>query len=450
MREGDRLGAHLSLAEPLSEGATSTIWRAHHEGLGADVAVKVMHAHRKDEALAGIRFAEEARIAAQLRHPNILRVFDQGLTDEGDRFIVMELLEGETLGARLGRDALTDEEAFHVVVQMGKALAAAHARGVVHRDVKLANVFLCDDEPLPFVKLLDFGLAKRLEHEGLDLTATGSLLGTLPYMSPEQLAGEHVDHRADLWAFAVVAYLCLTRRRPFAAASVAGLMQAQRDGEFAPCAAARAPLPPAVDAWFARAFAIELDARFADAPRQLEAWRLAWGRPAARTASSGLGPVSAAEVETASLIHGTEPMTRRDEDDALTRVDGDDATVTSLPLPRRRLTAGLVALTAVGAATLFAIDSGWRARAARLEVTLPRLVAVGARSGLRGPAPGPADVAPSAVPAPRASSGPSADPVSEPGATRPPSTPLPSRSASPVPVDTTDDRIDAAGERFGI
>ncbi|MCA9623367.1 MAG: serine/threonine protein kinase, partial [Myxococcales bacterium] len=160
LEPGSTLGSQLRLVEPLSAGGLGTIWRAAHLGLGADVAVKVMSEQIKASPVAAIRFKEEARATAQIRHPNVLRVFDRGVTDDGDAYIVMELLVGESLRERLARGPLTVEETIHVVVQIAKGLEAAHRCQVVHRDLKPANVFLCEDDELPFVKILDFGIAK--------------------------------------------------------------------------------------------------------------------------------------------------------------------------------------------------------------------------------------------------------------------------------------------------
>jgi len=431
LQEGDPVGEQLTLAEPISEGATSVIWRAYHRGLKAHVAVKVMRAERNTHPVANIRFVEEARVAAQLRHPNILRVFDQGLTDDGDRFIVMELLEGQTLGQRLREGPLSMEEAIHVMDQTGKALAAAHAQGVVHRDVKVANLFLCDDEPLPFVKLLDFGLAKRLAVEGLDLTATGSLLGTLPYMSPEQLAGEHVDARADQWALAVVAYTALTGKRPFATTSIAGLMQAQRAGAYTPVRALQPEVPPAVDDWFATAFEPAIEARHPNVQTQLRAWREAWGRPARLTSAPPAARAAEQDQDPWEDAHrvGTD------------FVDPGNDGSTTLPVgapPRRWPFAA--------AAVVVTLAVGWqlheRPKAAHLEPQLPVMVTVAAIDAATTAT---AAIAVPTAPAPAVRSVPTLDGP----AARPPSP----RDQPPPPgpaEDNTDERIEQAGEQLGI
>jgi serine/threonine protein kinase len=195
----------------------------------------------------------------------VVRVFDHGTTDDGP-YIVMELLEGESLERRIKRAGpVALLELVAVIAQACKALAKAHERGIIHRDIKPGNIFLAQDDDL-FVKVLDFGVAKFSGQEAIDMTATGNMVGTPAYMSPEQLFhGKSIDHRGDLWSLGVVAYHALTGERPFDGVTLGELCVSIKRGEFTPPSKLRNDVPPQIDAWFARAFAADLEARFRSA-----------------------------------------------------------------------------------------------------------------------------------------------------------------------------------------
>jgi eukaryotic-like serine/threonine-protein kinase len=217
---GTRLGPYR-VVSPLGAGGMGEVYRAHDERLGRDVAVKVLpeFAESNHEALA--RFDREARAVAALSHPNILAIHDVG-SDAGRAYAVTELLEGETLRERLRRERLRDEEIRDIALQVVEGLGAAHAKGIVHRDIKPENIFLTRDGR---VKILDFGVARITgalpagEEEPTAeqfRTGTGVVLGTIAYMAPEQLSGQPVDHRADLFSFGCLLYEMVTGERPFA------------------------------------------------------------------------------------------------------------------------------------------------------------------------------------------------------------------------------------------
>jgi tetratricopeptide (TPR) repeat protein len=220
---------------PLGSGGMGEVYRARDERLDRDVAVKVLPAEVTADPDRLRRFEQEARAAGQLAHPNILVVHDVG-THEGQRFLVTELLEGETLRACLHGGPLPVRKAIELGAQIAHGLAAAHERGIVHRDLKPENVFLTRDG---VVKLLDFGLAK-LAHPRLDLqlvssastlaqgvdTGAGVILGTVGYMAPEQVRGQPVDHRADLFALGCVLHEMVTGKRPFRGATPADTISA--------------------------------------------------------------------------------------------------------------------------------------------------------------------------------------------------------------------------------
>ena len=195
----------------------STVYLAHDETLERPVAVKVLHAAISDQPDQIERFRREARAVAQLSHPNIVAVIDAG-EDAGHPYIVFEYVEGETLKQRIDRlGKLPVDEAAAYGIEIGRGLAAAHARRLVHRDVKPQNV-LIDREGR--AKVTDFGIALSLESDGL--TKTGRVLGTTDYVSPEQAMGHDVDARSDIYSLGVLLYEMLTGRVPFEAETLVG------------------------------------------------------------------------------------------------------------------------------------------------------------------------------------------------------------------------------------
>jgi len=203
----------------LGSGGMGEVYRARDTRLGRDVALKVLPTATLTDDTARSRLLREARLASQLNHPHICTVHEVGEA-AGHVFIAMELVEGQPLSARLAAGALPAEQLLRYGSQVADALAHAHARGVVHRDLKSANVVIT---PEGRAKVLDFGLAKRLEEHELDevtrsqasLTAPGTVVGTLAYMAPEQLRGGTADARSDIWAFGVMLYEMAAGRRPF-------------------------------------------------------------------------------------------------------------------------------------------------------------------------------------------------------------------------------------------
>jgi serine/threonine-protein kinase len=277
---GEQITPHVRLIEPLAEGSMGTVWVADHLTLHTQVAVKLIAAERGagDEEL-GLRFAREARAAARIKSQHVVRIFDYGISSSGTPYMVLELLEGESLAARLARDAvLSIEETATIVVHVARALSKAHELGIVHRDIKPANIFLMQGEEGLFCKVLDFGVAKELpaggaRPAGAELTLDGALVGTPEYMSPEQMLGGRVDRHADLWALAVVAHLCLTGRLPFIAKNIEALAKILFAGTRVPPSALRAGLSAELDDWFARAFQKKKEARFTSAEEMASEFR---------------------------------------------------------------------------------------------------------------------------------------------------------------------------------
>jgi len=219
---GKNLG-HYLVGEQLGRGGMGEVYAADDLNLNRKVALKFLPDAFSGDPERMARFEREARLLASLNHPNIAAIY--GLEQaEGKRFIVMELVEGETLAQRIGKGALPIGDALAICRQIAEGLEAAHDRGVIHRDLKPANVMITDGDK---VKILDFGLAKALsdETQSIDssqsptlteaMTRPGVILGTAAYMSPEQAKGKSVDKRADIWAFGCILYECLTGKRAF-------------------------------------------------------------------------------------------------------------------------------------------------------------------------------------------------------------------------------------------
>jgi eukaryotic-like serine/threonine-protein kinase len=227
--EGSVIANKYRLDRLLGEGGMGSVWQAFNLQLEVAVAIKLLRADL-DEAELGERLRIEARAAAKLTHPSIVRVFDVGETEWGDPFIVMELLRGESLWTLLEQGALAATDALQLLLPIAEALALAHSRGIVHRDLKPENIFLTrDDNGIVQPKLLDFGIAKVMSGGTTGaraLTQTGTLLGSPDYMSPEQAYGRaDLDERTDVWSFCVVLYEALARRTPFAGENCSAVLR---------------------------------------------------------------------------------------------------------------------------------------------------------------------------------------------------------------------------------
>ncbi len=219
MHTGRVLGGRYRLKRLIAHGGMAEVWEAVDDVLGRPVAVKILHAHLAEDESFRERFRREAIAAARLAHPNVVATFDTGV-DGSITFIVMELVEGQTLRQVLNQTGpMAPGRVVHIGGQVADALHYAHKAGVVHRDVKPANILLCGDGR---VKVADFGIAKAVEESEADrpdpgdaLTGTGSIVGTAQYLSPEQVEGRPVDGRTDVYAVGVVLYEMLCGRPPF-------------------------------------------------------------------------------------------------------------------------------------------------------------------------------------------------------------------------------------------
>src|SRR5262245_11403384 len=304
---GKRLGSYEILAI-VGVGGMGEVYKARDTRLDRIVAIKVLPEHvASDPDLRG-RFEREAKAISSLNHAHICTLHDVG-SEAGVEFLVMEYLEGETAAQRLEKGPIPIQQVLRCGVEIAEALDRAHRQGVTHRDLKPGNVMLTKSG----VKLLDFGLAKLkpvpLERgagsaptAAADLTGSGTILGTLQYMAPEQVEGKAVDHRADIFAFGAILYELATGKKAFEGGSQASLIGAILRDEPQPISALQPLSPPALDALVATCLAKDPDERWqsaADVGRQL---RLMQGSgSSALTAEAAVPKPRAARWRTAAL-----------------------------------------------------------------------------------------------------------------------------------------------------
>ena len=328
------------------------VWSAHHRTLGEKLALKLLTQTPSSEeelesrTTAAARFQFEAQVAARLSRKtrHIVRVTDHG-EENGLAYLVMEQLEGETLEAVLVRDSRVPMATMSkIITQVARALAHAHEEGVLHRDLKPANVFLThDEEGKLLVKLLDFGIARAIHAHrmsGAYSTAKGLVFGTPSYMSPEQArASAKLDHRCDLWALATIAYEGLSGELPIMGEDADDLLKNLCAGKIIPLLDRSPEMPPALDAFFRRAFSEAIGARFQSATELAQAFARAAATASDRHAAtdppgSGLAP-SVVTVEESTVA----------------------------PLQRRRRVRVTVLVTGLALLTLLGVAIAWRSLA---------------------------------------------------------------------------------------
>ena len=303
--------SHYAIGERIGAGAMGEVYRAEDLRLGRPVALKFVHPAQHADDTVKLRLLREAKAASVLRSPNAAAIYDIGEHD-GAIFIVMELVEGETLTSRLAHDPLTLDESLDIAIQVADALDEAHGRGILHRDIKAANIMV-DDRGR--AKVLDFGLAKfvadssgnRNEVGGATLhTGTGLVLWTVAYMSPEQALEQTLDFRLDVFSLGVVLYEMLTRQRPFDGETATEVLDRVLHAEPQPLARFNAEAPPALDGILRKALAKDRAYRYQSARELYIALRAIRGSgPGASVVPS---PSAAADGPT---THDTSPARTR-------------------------------------------------------------------------------------------------------------------------------------------
>jgi serine/threonine-protein kinase len=419
------------------------VWVAEHLTLDTHVVVKFMAKDIADTADGAARFAREASVAAAVKSPHVVQMFDHGVTPDGDAYIVMEMLEGRDLAAHLSANGpMSPGDVAALIAQVAKALGKAHQVGVIHRDIKPDNIFLCDgDGGELFVKLLDFGIAKRDQYlVSGSATTTGAVVGTPYYMSPEQIVGDkEIDARTDIWSLGVVAFEAMTGRRPFEGTTVGAITLAIHTGtrritDHLPGA------PATLDVWFARACARDPKERY-QTPRELAQSLVAAVGNLAPSAGLLRAPLP-------SMVgDGSDPILGSSAASSEPPHDGRAATNLSsvFPVPRPSRTRPAVVLLALGAvvvvvAAVFIVPallhpSETAAKGVASSVPLPSASASASASA--SPADVPATAAASAAPSPSAAPSESAIRLSGVVPSRPAAAPTTSKPPATRPTTTT-------------
>jgi serine/threonine-protein kinase len=336
--EGGLIAGRYRLIRRIGSGGMGSVWQAADEKLQRNVAVKLVAARARNEGHVVQRFVQEATLIAKLKSPHVVEIHDFGF-DDLYPYLVMELLQGDSLKKRLGRDdRVSLDEAKRWAVQLGKALSAAHAMGIVHRDLKPANVILVSDGDDEILKVFDFGIAKAFDQARITKQMLGDdvMLGTPGFMSPEQVRGEDVDARSDLWALGVLLYRAISGHMPFPGAAMSDILISIVRTDPPPPSRFVPSLPVEVDMFMARALAKEPGSRFQTARELVAAFRSiastatepAVGASIVRTAASGPAP----------LALSTSPLSAPDAVDDATRVaprELSDSTTVAVTRSRR-------------------------------------------------------------------------------------------------------------------
>ncbi len=282
--------SHYEIQEKLGEGGMGVVYKARDLRLDRSVALKFLPAEVMNDPVRRQRFVHEARSASALSHPHIVTIYDVEEAD-GHHFVAMELLEGQDLRQRIGQTPLPTAEIFDLAVQITDALNAAHEKGIVHRDIKPANIFVT---PRGQAKLLDFGLAKQTLLEtprqaekttrtvSMGMTAPGSAMGTVAYMSPEQARGEPIDARTDLFSLGAVLYEMATGKQAFGGSTTAVVFDRLLNRQPDRVTESNPDVPAGLVRIIERALQKKREARYASAAEMLEELRLcqeAWSTP---------------------------------------------------------------------------------------------------------------------------------------------------------------------------
>jgi formylglycine-generating enzyme required for sulfatase activity len=331
LEPGTQVTDKVRLLRRLGEGAMGEVWVGEHATLACEVAVKFVSPEMAANSPTALeRFSVEAAAAAQIKSPHVVRTFDHGNMTDGTPYIVMELLEGESLQERLeGAGPLSINDTYQVIKQVGKAIDASHQANIIHRDIKPHNIFLTDVQGDMFVKVLDFGSAKRADSpRAAQLTSPGMLIGTPHYISRDLVKDtKTITGHADLWALGVVAYKCLTGKLPFDGVGIAEVCNAIVKGKFRRPSRARKDLTRHYDGWFGLVFhpdpskrpnsGLEMTVSFKAVARSSLTSTVQLPAPGAKTRERmSIGALALSIVLAAGAIVTTQ--TSSDDDDAAT------------------------------------------------------------------------------------------------------------------------------------
>jgi serine/threonine-protein kinase len=265
-RVGTLLAGRYVIEEVVGEGGMATVYRAKHKLTEKQIAVKIMNPMLASDPIVRERFRREARSAQKLAHPNIIEIFDQGDTEDGTAYIVMELLQGESLAPVIARGPLEVDRAIHIMIQIARGVARAHDLEIIHRDIKPENIFLCRREDgSDMVKVLDFGIAKSRQDSRL--TNQGELFGTPQYMAPERILGKDAGGPSDIYALGIVFFEMLTGELPFNAPDIATFFVKHMEEAPPPLRSLNAKVPEGLDELVQRMLAKAASDRPVDAHR---------------------------------------------------------------------------------------------------------------------------------------------------------------------------------------
>ena len=407
MTPGDLIADRYRLREPIATGGMGDVWRADDEVLGRSVAIKAMRSEVRADPTFSARFRLEARSMAALQHPGIVSVYDYGEVDDdshGYAYLVMPLVEGESLGARVGRDGrLSPAATMNVVAQVARALQAVHDAGIIHRDVKPENV-LIDDAGRAV--LVDFGVVRAVTATAGDLTGAGQVIGTAGYMAPEQVSRRPLTPATDLYALGAVAYRCLSGAPPFVGGTPAAIALCHVYDEPPPLPD---DVPPAVRGVVATAITKDPTQRYDSAAAMADAAEAAVGRAPLAPAQRGIAP----------------PVSPRRADQTLDM----PAIGRSTSGKAARVLALVAVLAIAGIVLTLALQGGARPNSDPELTTPTSTPSTHANNGT--------GIGKSGKPTPATSTGAATNPVTQPSATQPSTTQPSTTPPSTTPPSTT-------------